>query len=128
MVSMKKFFSILLPVLCAAILLAGCGLSMDKVIATKPHFRGTVTELSETCMLVEVAEGEEAHKSSDRIWVSLDIELPDGKAQYHVGDEVCVYYDGSIAESYPAQVHKVYAVTIVTPAGRNENTEAEAAG
>ena len=39
--------------------------------------------------------------------------MPDGLSEYEVGDEVRVYYDGAIAESYPAQVSKVYATIIV---------------
>ncbi|NMA23990.1 MAG: hypothetical protein GX938_10855 [Spirochaetales bacterium] len=29
---------------------------------------------------------------------------------FHIGDEVSVYYDGVIAESYPAQINEVYAI------------------
>ena len=35
---------------------------------------------------------------------------------FNVGDEVVVYYDGMVAESYPMQINKVYAITLKTPA------------
>lgn len=35
--------------------------------------------------------------------------------------EVMVYYDGSIAESYPLQINTVYAITLKTPTDRTEN-------
>jgi len=34
---------------------------------------------------------------------------------FSVGDAVRVYYDGTIAESYPAQVDTVYAIILVKP-------------
>jgi len=40
---------------------------------------------------------------------------------FQIGDEILVYYDGNIAESYPMQIHTVYAITLKTPADREEN-------
>ena len=40
-----------------------------------------------------------------------------------VGDEVTVYYDGNIAESYPMQINKVYAVLLKEPADRSVNEQ-----
>ena len=34
---------------------------------------------------------------------------------FTVGDRVIVYYDGEIAESYPAQVNTVYAIVLTSP-------------
>mgnify|MGYP003623249980 FL=1 len=73
--------------------------------------------MNEKTILIKVNEDEEAYQSSNLINVSLDVEIKDGLSEYDVGDEVRVYYDGNIAESYPAQIIKVYAITIV-----NEST------
>ena len=40
---------------------------------------------------------------------------------FSIGDEVVVYYDGNVAESYPMQINTVYAITLKTPANRAEN-------
>ena len=40
-----------------------------------------------------------------------------------VGDEIVVYYDGTVAESWPMQINKVYAITLKTPAGRVNSGE-----
>lgn len=85
---------------------------LNDIIGREPNFKGTVLEVSDTSLLIEVSEEEDEYRSSDIMSVSLDIQLEDGKAEYHVGDEVIVYYDGSIAESYPAQIHTVYAILL----------------
>ena len=53
--------------------------------------------------------------------VSLDVECADSVTHFNIGDEVVVYYDGNVAESYPMQINKVYAITLRTPADRGEN-------
>lgn len=40
-----------------------------------------------------------------------------------VGDEVTVYYDGNITESYPMQINRVYAVLLIEPADRTVNEQ-----
>ncbi len=100
--------------LCSVIGMAGCSKKMNmNTVLDEPNFAGIVLEVDEKTILVKVNEDEDAYKSSDLICVSIDVEIPDGLSEYEVGDEVRVYYDGNIAESYPAQVHKVYAITIV---------------
>lgn len=89
--------------------------SMDDVIANEPHFSGTVAEVKDTYIVVDVDEGEDAYKSSDSIEVSLNVECKDSMTHFQKGDQVVVYYDGMIQESYPARVNKVYAITLRTP-------------
>ena len=55
--------------------------------------------------------------------VSLDVENKDSMTHFSIGDEVVVYYDGNIAESYPMQINTVYAITLKTPADRAENNK-----
>lgn len=96
------------------ILLGGCTIPMNmNTVIKEPNFGGTVEEVHEKSVLVRVNENEST--SSDLISVSLDVELKDSMTDFEVGDEIRVYYDGNIAESYPAQVNKVYAIILVSP-------------
>lgn len=47
--------------------------------------------------------------------VSLNVESNDSYKGAVIGDEIVVYYDGKIDETYPMQIHKVYAITLKTP-------------
>lgn len=107
-----------LTVIILVLAFSGCTKPLDQIIDTEPNFTGTVLEVGEHSILVEADEGEDIRRSGDLISVSLDIEYEDGKSTYHVGDKVTVYYDGSVAESYPLQVHHVYAVLLTEPANR----------
>lgn len=40
----------------------------------------------------------------------------DPMVDFNIGDEVIVYYDGNIAESYPLQINTVYAISLKDPA------------
>ena len=81
----------------------------------KPNFTGTVTEIFDKTIMVSVdeGEGEEELNSSDKIIVSLDVKSKDSKTHFTVGDRVNVFYDGVIAESYPAQINTVYEILLV---------------
>ncbi|MGL5258844.1 MAG: lysozyme inhibitor LprI family protein [Lachnospiraceae bacterium] len=79
-------------------------------IYKEPNFMGSVLEVSERTILVLVNEEEDERRSSDKISVSLDTQLKDDRIQFEVGDIVQVFYNGEIAESYPAQIHHVYAI------------------
>lgn len=79
----------------------------------KPNFTGTVTEIFDKSIMVSVDEGEEELDSSDKIIVSLDVKSKDSKTHFTVGDRVNVFYDGVIAESYPAQINTVYEILLV---------------
>lgn len=114
----KKLYGILLVV----VILIGIGIaylfrSMTRDdIYSEPKFRGTVQEVSDKSVLVAVNPGEEILRSSDLISVSLDTKLKDSMTHFNVGDEVIIYYDGNIAESYPAQVYTVYAIELMATA------------
>lgn len=89
-------------------------ITMNNVVK-EPHFGGTVTEVYDNAILVSVNEGEDARKSSDLISVSTNVKLKDSMTDFTVGDRVIVYYNGEIAESYPAQVNTVYAIRLTSP-------------
>ena len=94
--------------------LASCdSRTMDDIIANEPSITGLVTDTNENAILIENDNGE--------YWVSLAVENEDSMTHFDIGDEVVVYYDGSVAESYPMQINTVYAITLKTPAERTEN-------
>ena len=110
---MKKIISFVLALLCA-LTLFGCNTrSMNYIISNEPSITGIVKETNENAILIENDDGE--------YWVSLNVESKDSVTNFNVGDEVVVYYDGNIAESYPMQINTVYAITLKTPADRTGN-------
>lgn len=68
------------------------------------EFLGKVIESNTSYIIVEPNETEEERKSSDRIYIKLD-EAND--EIYMVGTNVKITYDGSIMESYPAQIKAI---------------------
>ena len=112
---MKRFVSFFLAVLFLTAL-AGCGRrSLDDIIRDEPSLTGIVSEVSETSCIVE--------QDGMLYRVSLDVENSDSFTDLSVGDEIVVYYDGTVAESWPMQINKVYAITLKTPAGRINSEE-----
>ena len=96
--------------------LVGCNnRSMNYIISNEPSITGIVKETNENAILIENDDGE--------YWVSLNVENKDSVTNFNIGDEVVVYYDGNIAESYPMQINTVYAITLKTPADRAENNK-----
>ena len=117
----KKLAVLLLFLLCAA-LFAGCGKSMRYIIAHKPCITGTVQKVQEDYAIVYCAAAEGYPNGS--CWqISLHPENPDSYTDLCVGDEVAVYYGGGVMETDPLRVGRVYAITLVAPAGRNENSK-----
>lgn len=82
-------------------------------IYKKPNVIGLVLEVNENSILILVSETEDEFKSSDKISVSLDVKLKDSMTDFKPFDVVNVFYDGKIAESYPAQINTVYAILLV---------------
>lgn len=110
---MKRTISFLLAAFCL-LALTGCGKrSMDYIIANEPSITGTVTHVETNSILVESNGGE--------YWVSLDVQNKDSMTDFGIGDEVAVYYDGMVAESYPMQINTVYAITLISPSEREIN-------
>lgn len=87
--------------------------SMNDIIANAPSITGIVKEIGENSILIENEDGEYR--------VSLDVENTDSMTHFSVGDEVVVYFDGMVAETWPMQINNVYAITLKTPANRAEN-------
>lgn len=109
---MKKIILYFLAV-ASLLCFAACGKDMNYIISNEPSMIGTVKEIYENSLLMENESGE--------YFVSLDVECGDSMTDFSEGDEIYVYYDGNVAESYPMQINKVYAIVLKTPANRSEN-------
>ena len=94
--------------------MAGCNnRSMNYIIQNEPNITGIVKSINNESFLME--------NETDEYWVSLKVENKDSMTHFNTGDEVVVYFDGNVAESYPMQINTVYAITLKTPADRVEN-------
>ena len=112
---MKKLIALLLSLICLLGLIGCSNKSMNYIVANEPNITGIVKEANENAILIENEKGE--------YWVSLNVENKDSTTHFNLGDEVVVYYNGIIAESYPMQINTVYAITLKEPADRAENNQ-----
>ncbi len=112
---MKK--KVFIPILLIVFALTGCGRSMNYIIENEPSIEGIVTQIDERSILIH-GQPMYGYPYEWDCKVSLDVENGDSYTDIQVGDEVVVYYDGSIAESDPMQISTVYAITLKTPASR----------
>ena len=107
---MRKTIALLLALICL-LTLAGCGpRSMNDIIQNEPSIRGVVKDTGDRAILIENEDG--------AYWVSLDVEAKDSMTHFSIGDQVAVYFDGNIAESYPMQISTVYAICLLQPSDR----------
>lgn len=110
---MKKLITVVLLML-LVFSMAGCNnRSMNYIIQNEPNITGMVKTITNDAFLMENETGE--------YWVSLKVENKDSMTHFSIGDEVVVYFDGNVAESYPMQINTVYAITLKTPADRTLN-------
>lgn len=78
------------------------------------YFEATVLEIMENQLLVEPAEGSFVRNSADKVVVSLQNIEEDIISSIEVGSFIGIYFDGIIAESYPAQIHNISNIEIIT--------------
>ena len=71
-----------------------------------------VKETNDNSILIE--------NENEEYLVSLKVEIKDSMADFSVGDEVVVYCDGDIVESYPMQINTVYAIILKTLVDRDK--------
>ena len=112
---MKKLIALVLTLVCVLAMVGCNNRSMNYIISNEPSITGIVKETNENAILIENDNGE--------YLVSLNVENKDSVTNFNIGDEVVVYYDGNVAESYPMQINTVYAITFKTPADRTENNK-----
>ena len=74
----------------------------DTVDNTKYSFCGTITQVEANLFFVEPDEGEKIRQSSDLIMVGK-LKL-DTNVKYEVGERIRIFYDGTVMETYPAQI------------------------
>ena len=104
----KNYYVLPVIFIITLIILTGClPINMNNV-HKEPNFIGVIEEVYDKSILVKVNENENI--SSDLVSVSLDLKLKDSITDFEIGEEVRVYYDGNIAESYPAQINNVYTI------------------
>ena len=114
---MKKYLTLFICTMIALIVLVSCNNTENK---DEVSFTASVLEVSESSLLVEPVEGSDELRSADKISVSIgeakilnsqgeEISIED----IEVGTKVEIVYDGTIAESYPAQIHRCYQVKVL---------------
>ncbi len=74
-------------------------------------FQATILEIQDGYYLVEPIEGSTELNSADQITIPMINMNPSPEPE--VGDVLEIEYDGSIAESYPAQIANVYGIRVV---------------
>ena len=77
----------------------------------KATFQATILEIHDGYYLVEPVAGSTELNSADQITVPMTNMNPSPEPE--VGDVLKIEYDGSIAESYPAQITNVYSISVV---------------
>ena len=110
---MKKQLLLILT-MSLILLAAACGTSSSgesKVGGDETvTFQATILEIQDGYYLVEPVEGSAELNSADRITIPMTNMEPSPEPE--VGDVLEIEYDGSIAESYPAQITKVYSIRV----------------
>lgn len=114
-IGVKRFnMAVIAASTCACLIqLSGCAKDINYIVDHEPSVRGTVRETDEEYIVIDVSEEDEVYDSYASLEVSLDVERKDSMTSFRVGDEVAVYYDGNIAETYPARINKVYAILYI---------------
>ena len=77
----------------------------------KATFQATILEIHDGHYLVEPVAGSTELNSADQITVPMTNMNPSPEPE--VGDVLEIEYDGSIAESYPAQITNVHSISVV---------------
>lgn len=106
---MKKLLLLILT-LSFILMAAGCGKSEAEGNETAT-FQATILEIHDGYYLVNPVEGSVELNSADQITVPMTNMNPSPEPE--VGDILEIEYDGSIAESYPAQITNVYSIRVV---------------
>lgn len=113
---MKRLIGFILALICLLGLVGCNNRSMNDIIENEPSITGIVEKVRDNSIIIYLETDSYPNGASCK--VSLDVENKDSYTSVSVGDEVVVYYNGEIAESYPLQLNTVYAITLKTPANR----------
>ena len=111
---MRKQMLVIL-VLSLILTVTACGTSSggeSEVVGNeKATFQATILEIHDGYYLVEPVAGSTELNSADQITVPMTNMNPSPEPE--VGDVLEIEYDGSIEESYPAQITNVYSDSVV---------------
>ncbi len=109
-----------------SMLISGCsevndGEGNHDIDQEKVSFQATILENQGTYLVVQPDKNSQENSSADIIHVSVsEAKLLDEKAEevtieeFEIDMEINIQYNGMIAESYPAQIHKVYEIKILS--------------
>ena len=118
----KGYAAIFLAIIYILTMIGCSNRNMNFIIENEPSVTGIVEQVYENSILI-YCEQMDGYLSEVRCSVSLDVENQDSMTHFNIGDEVVVYFNGDVAESDPLQISTVYAITLKTPANRNENNK-----
>lgn len=113
---MKRLIEFILSLICSFALVGCNNRSMNDIIENEPSVTGIVQEVRDNSIIIYLET--DSYPNGGICKVSLDVENKDSYMSVTEGDEIVVYYNGEIAESYPLQINTVYAITLKTPANR----------
>lgn len=112
-----KYMIIMLCILMTIGIVASCRDSKEK---NGTSFNAIVLDKGETSLIVEPEEGSSELLSADKISVSIEeAVLMDSEGEgitindIEAEDRVQIFYNGGIAESYPAQIYGCYKVVLL---------------
>lgn len=112
-----KQYPVFICVVIILVILTGCANLQKK---DETSFSATVLENDQSSLLVQPEEGSSELRSADKITVYIKgVTLLDSEGGETTiddivkGDKVQIFYNGQIAESYPAQIHKCSKIKIL---------------
>lgn len=112
---MKKNMYVIFSIICACVItlvvFTNYSHNFEYIVKNKPCVVGTIESVSKSSVLIDVAQNNEYYRSSDKIDISTLVEYPDESyLSLKVGDYIAVYFDGTILETYPAQITHTYGI------------------
>jgi hypothetical protein len=115
---MKRYWFVFAIAVVTLLFFSSCGPADN---GNGVSFEATVLENNQSNLLVQPEEGSDELRSSDKIIVHIndDVKLLDSQdkeikiSDIKVGDKVRIFYNGEIAESYPAQINRCYKVKLL---------------
>ncbi len=115
---MKCFYFLFIAIAVILLVLSSCSGAANK---DEVGFVAIVLENNRSNLLVQPEKGSDVLRSADKITVYIndDVKLLDSQGKeigiddIGAGERVQVFFDGAIAESYPAQIHRCYRVKLL---------------
>lgn len=107
---MKRWLTLFLAMVC---LLLAVGCEVPEEEPSRVYFIGAVVTVSESSLMVEVTDAGDCGLTVGTP-ASVSVRHFSGDTSvYHVGDLVCVEFNGLVQESYPVGIPTVYSIVKV---------------